>query len=97
MTNEEIARRLREHASQLSLNGGNLYRARAFRQAAMAVLGLDQPAAELDRDRLREVPGIGSSLADTICEYARHGQWVARPAPSRRPRSPHQLTAFGMS
>ena len=36
-TNQEIAQKLREHASELARNGDNLYRVRAFRQAAMAV------------------------------------------------------------
>ena len=81
MTNEDIARRLRHHASELSRTGDNLYRVRAFRQAAMAVLTLPEP---VERPRplggLERVPGIGRSLAGTIGEFARTGQW----SPSRR-------------
>lgn len=80
MTNEDIARRLRHHASELSRTGDNLYRVRAFRQAAMAVLTLPEPVERLDRSALERVPGIGRSLAGTIGEYAKTGQW----APSRR-------------
>jgi len=75
MTNEDIARRLREHASELARGGNNLYRVRAFRQAAMAVLGLTDEVRELVAGGgpavLERVPGIGRSLADTIAGLAR--------------------------
>jgi DNA polymerase (family 10) len=79
MTNEDIALRLRHHATELSRSGDNLYRVRAFRQAAMAVLTLPEPVERLDRSALERVPGIGRSLAGTIDEFARTGRW----APSR--------------
>ncbi len=47
MTNQDIARRLREQAAALAREGTNLYRIRAFRQAAMAVLALPAEAADL--------------------------------------------------
>jgi DNA polymerase (family 10) len=75
MTNEEIARRLRQHAADLDRAGDTLYRVRAFRQAAMAVLALPEPVEAILADRgrrgLRQVPGIGRSLARTIDELAR--------------------------
>ena len=74
MTNEEIARRLREHASELARDGDNLYRVRAFRQAAMVVLGLLDDVSNLlatgGPRALARVPGIGKSLADTIARLA---------------------------
>lgn len=74
MTNEEIARGLREHAAELVRGGENLYRVRAFRQAAMAVLGLTDEVAELiaagGPKTLERVPGIGKSLAGTIASLA---------------------------
>ncbi len=74
MTNEDIARRLREHAAELARGGDNLYRVRAFRQAAMAVLGLTGEVAELvaagGTRALARVPGIGKSLAGTIAGLA---------------------------
>jgi holliday junction DNA helicase RuvA len=78
MTNPEIARKLREHAAELAHAGHNLYRVRAFRQAAFAVLGLPREAVELGTEGLRTVPGIGDSLADTIAEYAATGDWHPR-------------------
>jgi DNA polymerase (family 10) len=72
-TNQEIARKLREHATELARGGDNLYRVRAFRQAAMAVLALPEELATLvaaDGQRaLERLPGIGKSLAGTIAGY----------------------------
>ena len=38
LTNHDIARKLREHASQLARGGDNLYRVRAFRGAAGTIV-----------------------------------------------------------
>jgi DNA polymerase (family 10) len=74
-TNSEIARRLREVASELARGGDNLYRVRAFRQAAMTVLGLPEELSAIvtaDGPRgLERLPGIGKSLAETIAGYLR--------------------------
>jgi DNA polymerase (family 10) len=76
--NAEIAKKLREQANALARAGGNLYRVRAFRSAAMAVLGLPVEVTELlategvrglERE-LERIPGIGKSLAHTIAGYA---------------------------
>lgn len=73
-TNQEIAQKLREHATELARGGNNLYRVRAFRSAAMAVMGLRMEVVELvEKGNVRElehVPGIGKSLASTIARYA---------------------------
>ena len=75
LTNQEIARKLREAATELARTNSNLYRVRAFRSAALAVLGLKGEVSELvasGRTReLERVPGIGKSLADTITRYIR--------------------------
>lgn len=79
--NTEIAQKLRDQANALARAGGNLYRVRAFRSAAMAVLGLPVEVAELlatgglrglERE-LERIPGIGKSLAHTIAGYAQEG------------------------
>jgi DNA polymerase (family 10) len=75
-TNQEIARKLREHATELARNGDNLYRVRAFRQAAMAVLALPEEVSALvaasGPQALERLPGVGKSLATTIVGYLRH-------------------------
>ena len=74
LTNQEIARKLRDHATEMARAGQNLYRVRAFRSAAMAVLGLPNEVADLvasgKAQVLEQVPGIGKSLADTIAKFA---------------------------
>jgi DNA polymerase (family 10) len=74
LSNQEIAQKLRRHASELARAGSNLYRVRAFRSAAMAVMGLPREVSDLvakgDARLLERVPGIGPSLADTIARYS---------------------------
>ena len=74
MTNGDIARKLRQRAAELARGGNNLYRIRAFRQAAFAVMGLDDEVRQLVSTGgpkvLERVPGIGKSLSETIAEYA---------------------------
>ena len=74
MTNQEIARELRQHATELARGRDNLYRVRAFRQAAMAVLGMtddvERVVAAGGPKALERVPGIGKSLAETIAGMA---------------------------
>lgn len=73
MTNQDIARKLRDHAKEMSSRSENLYRVRAFRRAAMVVMGMNEEVAALvrhgDRRALEAVPGIGKSLADTIAQF----------------------------
>jgi DNA polymerase/3'-5' exonuclease PolX len=78
MTNGDIARKLRERASELARGGDNLYRVRAFRQAAVVVQGLSDDVGALvaaaGPRALERVPGIGKSLASTIAELAVGGE-----------------------
>lgn len=73
LTNEQIARKLREQASELARGGDNLYRVRAFRQAVMTVLSLPEQLSALialsGPQVLERLPGIGKSLAATIAGY----------------------------
>jgi Holliday junction DNA helicase RuvA len=73
ITNQEIAQKLREHATELARAGNNLYRVRAFRSAAIAILGLPNEVADIvaagRAGDLEQVPGIGKSLASTITGY----------------------------
>ena len=70
LTNDELALALRGHAADLAQRGESLYRVRAFRQAAMAVLTLPTPAAELlargGRRALEATPGIGRSMSAAV-------------------------------
>jgi DNA polymerase/3'-5' exonuclease PolX len=73
LTNYQIAQRLRKEAMALARGGANLYRVRAFRQAAMTVLALPEQLSVLVDTRgfqaLERLPGVGKSLAETIRGY----------------------------
>jgi DNA polymerase/3'-5' exonuclease PolX len=74
MSNSDIARTLRQRATELARSGDNLYRVRAFRQAAFAVLSLENDIQHLvavgGPKALEQVPGIGKSLSETIAKIA---------------------------
>lgn len=76
-TNEDIAQRLLAYAGQLRRSGESLYRIRAYRRAAEAVLAQNAPVAGMNETQLFDLPGIGRSLARTIATYAATGQWIA--------------------
>jgi DNA polymerase (family 10) len=75
MTNNEVARQLQRHARKLAATHGSLYRIRAYRRAVHAILGLDRPVTELQKEELQVLPGIGDHLAAVINHYARTGDW----------------------
>jgi DNA polymerase (family 10) len=70
MDNRTIAEHLRRHAWELDAEGGNLYRARAYRRAANQIIDLDEPLSLVlergGRRGLQALPGIGSHIARTI-------------------------------
>jgi holliday junction DNA helicase RuvA len=78
MDNRTIANRLIAVAHQMEGQRANLYRIRAYRQAAQAVLWLERPVeaivAETGRKGLKRVPGIGASLSETIETLVRTGE-----------------------
>ena len=78
MDNPTIARELLRQARELAAGGDNLYRVRAYRQAAATIQGLDRPVADLvtvaGPRGLRSLPGVGASLAKTIAALAMGGE-----------------------
>jgi hypothetical protein len=79
MDNAAIARKLNEYATYLEGEDPNVYRVRAYRQAATTVLAQERPLAEIvdekGRSGLEELPGIGSSLGYTIEGLIRTGEF----------------------
>jgi DNA polymerase (family 10) len=79
MDNQTIARRLRDYANTIQKEEPNLYRVRAYRQAATVVQAQRQPLAEViacrGRAGLEALPGIGSHLAYTIEGLIRTGEF----------------------
>jgi putative hydrolase len=79
MNNAMIATKLAEYAGYLEGEGGNLYRARAYRRAAETVRSWARPVAEIVEEQgragLEALPGIGDSLAYTIEQLVRTGEF----------------------
>ncbi|HEX6983708.1 MAG TPA: DNA polymerase/3'-5' exonuclease PolX [Balneolaceae bacterium] len=74
VTNAEIAAKLREIYKLMQLAGENRFRAIAFDRAAQAVESLnDDIITYIKNDKLTDIQGIGSSIADDIKSYAQTG------------------------
>ncbi|GAB4355602.1 MAG: DNA polymerase/3'-5' exonuclease PolX [Oricola sp.] len=73
--NADIAAAFRRLADLLEIEGGNPFRVRAYRTAAVTVAGLPRDAAAMlaDGADLSELPGIGDDLAGKIAEMVETG------------------------
>lgn len=75
MDKKEVARIFEEIAILLELKAANPFRIRAYRNAARAVLSLDEDLEKLvDEKRLTELEGIGDDLAGKITKLVRTGR-----------------------
>lgn len=73
MKNQEIAKIFNDIADLLEIKGENPFRIRAYRRAAQNIDGLTKDVAEISRDELIKIPGIGQDLAGKIEEYVKTG------------------------
>ncbi|HLQ56208.1 MAG TPA: DNA polymerase/3'-5' exonuclease PolX [Streptosporangiaceae bacterium] len=71
--NDEVAALLNEYAALLHITGGDGFRVRNYEKAARAVAGYSGDLALLDAAGLRQIPGVGTSIANKIGEYQRTG------------------------
>ncbi len=77
MENTDIARIFNDVADLLEITGANVFRVRAYRNAAGTVESLSTPIASLavgGPQALEHLPGIGKDLAGKICEVVDTGQ-----------------------
>jgi predicted flap endonuclease-1-like 5' DNA nuclease len=97
MNNREIAARLRAYAGELELVDGNLFRVRAYRQAAAVVDALPRPLTETVAERgltgLEEIPGIGPHLAFTLEGLVRDGEFRSLSRNEGGTAPAHRLTS----
>ncbi|GGT19050.1 DNA polymerase/3'-5' exonuclease PolX [Streptomyces purpureus] len=73
-TNAEVQALLQEYADLVRISGGDAFKARAYEKAARAVGGHPADVAGLDVKELREIPGVGRSIAEKIVEFLSSGQ-----------------------
>lgn len=64
--NEEVAELLQEYADLLQISGGDPFRARNYEKAAKSVAGYSDDIGQLDAVKLRQIPGVGTSIANKI-------------------------------
>jgi DNA polymerase (family X) len=63
----EVAKLLAEYGRRTALAGGNPYRSKAYQRAAESLLTLAEPLERIvAQARLREIPGVGDTIADII-------------------------------
>jgi DNA polymerase (family 10) len=75
--NEDFAALLREYADLIMIIGGDVFRARNYEKAARSVAGYAGDVSQLDAAALRQVPGVGKSIAEKIGEFAATGTFGA--------------------
>ncbi len=74
MTNQEVAKKLREVYNLMQLAGENRFRAIAFDRAAQTIEGLnDEILTHIKNDTLTDIKGIGKSIAQDIKTYHETG------------------------
>ncbi|MFE9094730.1 DNA polymerase/3'-5' exonuclease PolX [Streptomyces sp. NPDC007264] len=71
--NEEVEALLQEYADLIAITGGDAFKARAYEKAARAIGGYPADVSHLDAKGLRDIPGVGRSIADKVTEYFRTG------------------------
>ncbi len=75
MKNGEVAEVLFDISRLLELEGEDAYRIRAYRKAASSIEGLDGDVNAYYREgRLRDIPGVGESIARSIAELLDTGR-----------------------
>ncbi|WP_326596690.1 DNA polymerase/3'-5' exonuclease PolX [Streptomyces sp. NBC_01803] len=75
--NEEVEALLQEYADLIAISGGDAFKQRAYERAARAIGRHAADISTLDPKRLREIPGVGKSIADKVEEYLRTGHVAA--------------------
>jgi Helix-hairpin-helix domain len=79
MDNAAIAKKLKDYATYLEAEEGNVYRVRAYRRAADTVRDLERPLQEVletdGRSGLEALPGIGAHLSYTLETLLKTGEF----------------------
>ncbi|HEC31500.1 MAG TPA: histidinol-phosphatase, partial [Deltaproteobacteria bacterium] len=74
MENKEIAKILEELALLLEIKGENVFKVRAYQNAARTLYSLTEPVRKIiEEGKLESIKGIGKSLASQIKEMVETG------------------------
>ncbi|OAH15654.1 DNA polymerase/3'-5' exonuclease PolX [Streptomyces jeddahensis] len=75
--NEEVEALLKEYADLIAITHGDAFKARVYEKAARAIGGHPRDVSQLDAAELRDIPGVGKSIAEKVVEYFRTGRITA--------------------
>ncbi|MEU6339665.1 DNA polymerase/3'-5' exonuclease PolX [Streptomyces sp. NPDC046977] len=93
--NDEVEALLQEYADLIRITGGDAFKARAYEKAARAIGGHHQDVSRLDGKALREIPGVGRSVAEKVAEYLGTGAVSAvEELRARIPAGVREMTAI---
>jgi DNA polymerase (family 10) len=76
-SNDDVAALFQEYADLISITGEDAFKARVYEKAARAIGGYHCDLSTLDAKGLREIPGVGRSIAEKVDEYFRTGSVAA--------------------
>lgn len=72
--NEVVGALLQEYADLISITGGEAYKVRSYERAARSVAGYHTDVSALDVSGLKQIPNVGTSIAEKILEFLHSGQ-----------------------
>jgi DNA polymerase (family X) len=75
--NEVVAALLQEYADLISITGGDAFKVRSYERAARSVAGHHTDVSALDVSDLKQIPNVGTSIAEKILEFLHSGQMEA--------------------
>ena len=68
MTNKDIASSFQLLAALLELHGDNPFKVRSYRNGAAALKKIERPLAEMTREELEAIPGVGKAISTKTIE-----------------------------
>ncbi|MCX8022835.1 MAG: DNA polymerase/3'-5' exonuclease PolX [Syntrophorhabdaceae bacterium] len=74
MRSKSIPEILEEIGTLLEIKGENPFKARAYHNAAKIISGMDNIEEMIDKQKLKEIKGIGETIASRIEEYLEKGK-----------------------
>jgi DNA polymerase (family 10) len=93
--NDEVAALLGEYAELISITGGDAFRARTYARAARSIKGHSADVSQLDPGGLRQISGVGKSVADRVAEFLTTGRIsVVEELRARIPPGVREMTAI---
>ena len=93
--NDAVEALLYEYADLISITGGDAFKARAYERAARSIGGYPEDVSRLDVEALRQIPNVGTSIAEKVVEFVKTGRVAAvEKLRAKLPAGVRELTAI---